>query len=400
MTAARRTRKKRTIVAVTGTRAEFGIMRSLLLRLRDHQAFRLRIVATAGQLRQELGSTWQEIEAHGFTIDAKVPMRVRADDRQAVAETAGYGAMNLAKVVTELGADLVLLTGDRYEALAAAMAAYLQAVPIIHLHGGELTFGAMDDSIRHAITKLAHVHFTSTAVYARRIRQMGEEPWRVHNVGAPSLDGLRDEKPPGNDELAEIIGFDPAEPTVLLTYHPATAADEPPGRTFRTIARALDAFDGHILVTGPNADPGSREILREIGTWSRRNRRVAHVPSLGHRAYLALLARAVAMVGNSSSGIIEAASFRLPVLNIGDRQAGRLRPRNVVDTAASAAAIARGLRRVLSRRFRRSLRGLRNPYGAGRSAGKMLSVLERLPDRSTLLHKEFRDLPVGGRTTV
>ena len=387
------------ILAITGTRAEFGVMLSLLEALRADRRFRLSVMATAGHLMPQLGSTWKEIEQQGFSLVSKVPMKLGDHSPSAIAQAGGQGVRDIARSLRRIQPDLVVLTGDRYETLAAAMAAFLCMIPIVHLHGGEMTIGAMDDSLRHAITKLSHVHFASTRAYGRRLRQLGEEKWRVHVVGAPSLDGLLNKPMLTADELSRRIGLDVSEPTVMVTYHPATLVDEPPGKTFDHIARALERRGINVIVTGPNADPGSGEILAAIRRFTRRYARVRHIPSLGHQAYLSALACMQAMIGNSSSGIIEAASFRLPVVDIGQREGGRVAPANVVNVPPTAAGIEKGLRKVLSAGFYSSLKRLKNPYGDGRSAPRMMKILTYLPPRAVLLAKRFVDyvVPEGCR---
>jgi len=384
--------KRIRVLAITGSRADFGIASSLLHGLRENPKFDLRIVATGGHLVKRLGCTYTEIERAGFDIYAKVKIAPAQDTGQAVAEASGRGMARLAGVIGECQPDVVVLVGDRYETLSAAFAAYLMQVPVAHMHGGELTTGAMDDAIRHAITKLSHIHFVSTKEYGRRVRQMGEEAWRVRVVGAPGLDALRKQGLMSVAELTETLGFDPRSPTVLLTYHPATLSDEPPGPTFDMIAGVLSEFNGHIVITGPNTDPGSGDVLASIDRFVADCECACHIPSLGHKAYMSLMRYARCMVGNSSSGIIEAASFRLPVLNIGERQAGRHHARNVVDVASTQQAVRRGLYKVTSESFRKSLSGLRNPYGQGLAWKKMMAVLEDMPDRRTLLTKDFCDI--------
>ena len=388
----------RHVLAITGSRAEFGIMQSLLAALREAPDFRLSLVVTGGHLVESLGQTWREIEQAGFDIARKIPMAASDGSRASMAETVGQGTAELARAIVEIAPDWVLLVGDRYETFAAAAASYLVHVPVVHLHGGEITRGAIDDALRHAITKLSHVHFASTAEYAARIRQLGEEPWRVHVVGAPGLDAAAEAELLPAGLLAERIGFDPAaEPPAILTYHPATLASEPPGATFALLADALAERHLPVVITGPNTDPGSGAILDEIHRFVQRYPRAVHRPSLGHLGYLSLLNAACCMVGNSSSGIIEAASFKLPVLNVGRRQDGRARGKNVIDAEADGAGIAAGLEKVLDPAFAESLSDLVNPYGEGQAWPKMLAALRQLPDRQTLLVKGFVDTPGGRR---
>jgi UDP-hydrolysing UDP-N-acetyl-D-glucosamine 2-epimerase len=284
---------------------------------------------------------------------------------------------------------MLVLLGDRYETLAAASAALPFNIPIAHIHGGALTEGATDDAIRHAISKMSHLHFVAARAYAQRLRRLGEERWRITVSGAPGLDAVRRLARMSPAELEGDLGVPIGSATLLVTYHPETL--DPDRAHVAELLAALDRIDAPIVITSPNADPGRGAIQRAIETFVRRGPDRVLVANLGQRRYLSLLAAVGAMVGNSSSGIIEAPSFHLPVVNIGGRQRGRLRARNVIDAPARRGDIERAIRRALSPRWRRSLRGLRNPYGDGSAPRRIAAVLARTPLDGRLLVKRFAD---------
>ncbi len=383
------------ILVITGARADFGLLRSLLMLLKENDCFQLNIAATAGHLVSKLGSTYREIIQEGFNLNVKIKMIPKSDSYFETSKAVGVGIQKISSALEQIIPELIILVGDRYETFAAAASAFMMKIPIVHIHGGELSLGSMDDSIRHAITKLSHIHFTSTKEYARRVIQLGEEPWRVHNVGAPALDLIDNVKSIPKSRLESSLQFDLGKPTIILTYHPATMSLKPPGAAFNLIMEALKEFKGNILITGPNADPGRNEIMSAIQDYLSKSENVRHVVSLGQRKYFSLLPLVTCMVGNSSSGLIEAPSFQLPVLNIGERQKGRVRARNVVDVPCDVTEIKKGLKVVLSSRFRKSLEGLKNPYGDGHSAEKMLKYLLNLPDREKLLAKDFHNVIIN-----
>lgn len=379
------------IAVVTVARSDYGIYRPLLRRIDEHPELELQLVAGGMHFSAEHGSTIEEIEADGRPVAARVEAFPRGDDPLAIADAVGAGVAGFAAAYARLRPDLVVVLGDRYEMLAAAVAALPLVLPLAHLHGGESSEGAIDESIRHAITKLAHVHFPATELYARRIVQMGEAPWRVHAVGAPGLDAIAELEPLTREELEARAGVRLGERTLLATYHPVTLAWERVEEHARAFLDALDRAGFDVLFTAPNADTANRTVSRLLEEYVAAHPGSALVANLGSRAYLSALRHVRALVGNSSSGIIEAASFGLPVVNVGRRQEGRLRAANVLDAPDDAEAILAAIRRATSDEFRASLAGLENPYGDGRASERIVDVLASLALDERLLHKRFHD---------
>lgn len=346
--------QKRKICFVTGTRADYGIMSRLMRAVADDSRAELQIIATNMHLSPEFGLTWREIEADGFSIDRKVEMLLSADTPSATVKSMGLAQIGLADAFSELCPDLVVILGDRYEMLAAASAALIFGIPVAHLHGGEITEGAYDDSIRHAVTKLSYLHFTSTEEYRARVIRMGEEPSRVICSGALGVDNILSEPVMPLSELSESLGFDLGPSFLLVTFHPVTREPGQAGAQMQALLDALSAVCGthRILFTMPNSDAGGRLISSMVSRWvSEHPGEAIAVKSLGKKRYYSALAHCAAVVGNSSSGLIEAPSFRKPTLNIGNRQKGRTAGNTVVSCPADADSVSAGLARVLSPEF-------------------------------------------------
>ena len=382
----------RRIAVVSVARSDYGIYRPLLRRIAASETLELMLVAGGMHLASEFGNTVREIEVDGFTVAARVPMTPARDDPESIARAMGLGADRFARVYRDLAPDLIVVLGDRYEMHAAAVAAVPFLIPIAHIAGGALSAGAIDDGFRHSMTKLAQVHFVETEVYRQRVVQMGEEPWRVHLTGALNLDNLQDFTPLPTAELNRRFGLalDPADPPFLVTFHPVTREYEETDRYMSDLLAALGQSGRPVVFTHPNADTGGRAIIEMIEAFVRETPRAASVPHLGTFGYFSLMSHSAAMVGNSSSGIVEAASFRLAVVNIGARQAGRLVPANVIHCAPERDGIARALTRATSAEFRAGLQGLVNPYGDGRAAPRMVDMLESLDlDDPRLIQKQF-----------
>jgi UDP-N-acetylglucosamine 2-epimerase (non-hydrolysing)/GDP/UDP-N,N'-diacetylbacillosamine 2-epimerase (hydrolysing) len=358
--------KQRKICVVTGTRAEYGIMSSLMRRLSDDPRVQLQIIATNMHLSPEFGMTVREIEADGFTVDCKVEMLLSSDSAAGTVKSMGVELIGLADAYEQLQPDLLLILGDRYEMLAAASAATIFGIPVAHLYGGEITEGAYDDSIRHAITKLSYLHFTSTEEYRQNVIQMGEAPERVMWVGALGADNISRDQTMALSELEQSLDFELGDDFLLVTFHPVTKEPGSAERQSQALLQALSTVvDRHrVLITLPNSDTDGRVIARQIREWVAQNAdRAIAVTSLGRRRYYAALQHCAAVVGNSSSGLCEAPSFGKPTLNIGNRQKGRTRGNTVTDCAATLADIEAGLQRVLSAEVRSDARlhGV-NPY--------------------------------------
>ncbi len=358
--------KQRKICVVTGTRAEYGIMSSLMRRLSDDPRVQLQIIATNMHLSPEFGMTIREIEADGFTVDRKVEMLLSSDSAAGTVKSMGVELIGLADAYEQLQPDLLVILGDRYEMLAAASAATIFGIPVAHLYGGEITEGAYDDSIRHAITKLSYLHFTSTEEYRQNVIQMGEAPERVMWVGALGADNISREQTMTLSELEQSLDFELGDDFLLVTFHPVTKEPGSAEQQSQALLQALyTVVDRHrVLITLPNSDTDGRVIARQIREWVAQNAdRAIAVTSLGRRRYYAALQHCAAVVGNSSSGLCEAPSFGKPTLNIGNRQKGRTRGNTVTDCAATLADIEAGLQRVLSAEVRSDARlnGV-NPY--------------------------------------
>lgn len=381
----------RRIAVFTGTRAEYGLLYWLMKGIQDDPELELQVIVGGMHLSPEFGETWKQIEADGFPIAAKVEMLLSSDTAVGVVKSMGLGSIGLADALDRLAPDTLVILGDRFEALAAAQAALVMGVPIAHLHGGELTTGAYDDAIRHAITKMASLHFVAAEPYRRRVIQMGEDPGRVFNVGALGLDHVTRTPRLTKAELARSLDFDLDKPLLLVTYHPVTLADEPPRETFEFLLEALDDFPGYsVILTYPNADNGGREMIPLLEAYATRwPDRVLAVKSLGTTRYLSAVALAAAVVGNSSSGLIEAPAFGVPTVNIGQRQEGRLAADSVLHCDANARSIRRAMQEALNPSFQKRCKNVRNPYGSGNAAGQITKVLADAP-MST--EKHFYDL--------
>ena len=368
----------RKICLVTGSRAEYGHLRWLAQEIADDPDLRLQWLVTGSHLMERFGLTHQEIEDDGFVIDVKVEMPLDDDSAGAIVRSLGEGVIGMSDALERLTPDIVVILGDRYEMLGAASAALLLGLPIAHVHGGEVTEGAFDDAIRHAITKMAHLHFVATETYRRRVIQLGEQPDRVHHVGAPGLDNIDNLDLLDLGSLEELLGFRLGAGYFLVTYHPVTLRSGDPAAPAREMLAALDAFpERNILFTGVNADPGHDAIAGAIGDYARANPERALVrASLCETAYLSAMKHAAAVIGNSSSGVIEAPALRTPTVNIGDRQKGRLSAPSVIDCEETAASIRQAIERALEPSFTKALKNMISPYGAAGASTKIKKLLK------------------------
>lgn len=383
----------RTIGVVTGSRSDYGSVRPILRKIQENAALRLHLFVTGMHLAPEFGRTVQIIEAEGFAIGDRIEMLLSSDTPAGIATSMGVGVAGFAQAYARVRPDLVVVMGDRFEMLAAALAALPFTMPVAHVHGGELTQGAMDDALRHALTKLSHLHFAATDEAARRIIQMGEEPWRVTVSGAPSLDTLSTVIPLEPHALAQEYGLQLAEAPLLVTYHPVTLEHEQTEWQVNELLEALQACGRPLVFTAPNADTSGRVIMQRLQAFVARVPSARLIPNLGTVGYVTLMQHAAAMVGNSSSGLIEAPSFGLPVVNIGTRQQGRLRAENVIDVGYRREEILEGIRRAVAPAFRAQLRGRANPYGDGHAADVIVRRLQEVSLDQNLIMKRFADAP-------
>lgn len=367
----------RRIAFFTSTRAEYGLLRPLMAEVASRPGLALQVIVSGTHLSETHGATWREIVADGFTIDARVEMTVILDDAESVAQSAAQVLSGVATAMARLEPDVLVLLGDRYELLAAAQAAVLSRVPIAHVHGGESTEGAIDESIRHAITKLSYWHFAAAEPYADRIRQMGEASDRVWNVGAPAMDNIAALNPVPKDVLEAFLGLPLGTPTFLVTYHPVTLEGDGGLGAMQALLAALDICGGSIVITGANADPGSSAIRASLQKFAddRRNR-VVLVESLGARRYLSLMKYVDVVVGNSSSGLLEAPVVGVPTVDIGPRQKGRLRAPSVIHCGESVAEIRQALDTALSAGHRAIAARHESPYGQPGASRRIVNQIE------------------------
>jgi len=387
---------RRRVAVVTGSRADYGLLYWILKDLQASADVELQLCVTGAHLVPQFGHTVDAIRADGMAIAAEVPSFVSGDTPEAVTHSIARGVSGFGDALSRLKPDVLLLMADRYEIFAAAAAAVALRVPIAHLSGGESTEGLFDDQLRHAITKMAHLHFASMELYGERIVRMGELPQHVFAVGEPGLDHCQRTPLLDLEATSVAVGLDLARPTAVVTFHPVTLEPEHTARYVNELLRALAGVpELQLVLSYPGADPGSQIISEAFETLvAGRPGAVLH-KSLGTLRYLSLLRHARLMVGNSSSGLVEAPSFELPVLNIGSRQRGRVRAANVLDVDCRADAIRAGVRRLLEPEFREALRGLRNPYGDGRTSERVVRILTTC-DLADLRYKPFYDGPGKG----
>lgn len=385
----------RKICVITGTRAEFGLLSGLMRLIQQSDLTQLQVIATNMHLSPRYGNTYKEIEEAGFAIDYKVPI---LDD--AAADNANETLLAMSRAITgfaeaynALQPDLIVVLGDRFEILAAVESALIKQIPVAHIHGGELTLGAYDDAIRHSITKMSHLHFTSTEQYRHRVIQLGEQPERVWYVGALGVENIKRIPLLSKEEIEQNLNFEINNQTILVTYHPVTLADHDGKEDIDAFLSALDEFpDMRVIFTMPNSDNGSNVIREAIENYVARNgaRTCAHT-SLGVRRYLSVMKYCTAVVGNSSSGILETPSFHIPTLDIGSRQGGRMAAESVWHCGTDKQSIVDGLKHILSDEFRHIAAAASNPYEKEGTAENIFNVISTYPLEG-ITQKHFYDL--------
>lgn len=382
----------RIVSVVTVARSDFGIYLPVLRRIEEDPALKLCLIVAGMHMMEEYGATVNDIIKEGFEIDTRVVLPLRKDSPEGIAESVASAVKAFAGSYANNRPDILLVLGDRFEMHAAALAALPFKIPVAHIHGGELTRGAIDDSLRHSITKLSHLHFVAAEDYGRRVRQLGEEPWRVIFSGAPALDSIKTMKFLTREELARKFNFPLAEPCLLATYHPVTLEYEETQWQVGELLGALAAVNKPVVFTAPNADTNNRLVGRMIQTFVKdRPKRARFVANFGPDFYFSMLNTSLAMVGNSSSGLIEAPSFELPVVNIGTRQEGRLRAKNVIDIGYPKGEIVAAINKALSQEFQSGLKGMKNPYGEGNAAEIIVRHLKEVRLDKELIFKKFYD---------
>ncbi len=382
----------RKICVVTGTRAEYGLLRLVMEGIRQTPGLELQLVATGMHLSPEFGLTYREIEADGFQIDCKVEMLLSSDTAVGLAKSMGLGLIGFGEALQQLQPDLMLVLGDRFEIFSAAAAALVARIPVAHLHGGETTEGAFDEAFRHSITKMSHLHFVAAEQYRKRVIQLGEHPDRVFLVGGLGVDNIKKLTLLDRQELEVSLGFELGPKNLLVTFHPVTLENASSAGQMAELFAALETLENtHLIFTMPNADTGGRELINMIERFVAKHAHARFYASLGQLRYFSCIRHVDGVVGNSSSGLLEVPSFEKGTINIGDRQRGRLKAASVIDCAPDRDSITVALQQLYSPTFQAMLKSVRNPYGEGGASEKIVQILKEYPFESTL-KKSFHDL--------
>lgn len=383
---------QRKICVVTGTRAEYGLLRHLMKSIQEADRFALQVIATGMHLSEKFGFTYRDIEEDGFAIDRKIDLNLVSDTPVGISQSTALGVTGFAAAFDALAPDLVLVLGDRYEILSAAIAAVFARIPIAHLHGGELTEGVIDESIRHAVTKFSHLHFVANEEYRNRVIQLGEKPSTVFNVGGLGVDAIKRLTLLGRGELETSLGIKFKKKNLLITFHPVTLEKNTSRLHMSEVLDAVSGLEDTLLIfTMPNADTDGRVLFEMIEDFVSRNDHACVFTSLGQLRYLSCIAQVDAVVGNSSSGLAEVPSFKKATINIGDRQKGRMQAASVVNCLPKSSDIRQAISGIYDAAFQNKLAAVVNPYGDGGAVERIMKVLDET-SFDGLIHKEFYDL--------
>jgi GDP/UDP-N,N'-diacetylbacillosamine 2-epimerase (hydrolysing) len=384
---------KRKICIITGTRAEYGLLRWVMQGIKDDDELTLQIIATGMHLSPEFGLTYREIEHDGFLIDRKVEMLTSSDTSVGIAKSMGLGLIGFADVLNELKPDLIIVLGDRFETFAAVSAALVACIPIAHLHGGEVTEGAFDEALRHSITKMSHLHFVATEEYRQRVIQLGEQPERVFTVGGLGVDNIKCLKLLNRATLETSLELKLSKKNLLITFHPVTLENATATDQMNELLAALSELkETQLIFTLPNADTDGRELIKMVKKFVAQNTNAHAYTSLGQLRYLSCILHLDGVIGNSSSGILEVPSFNKGTINIGDRQRGRLQAASVINCKPNKESIMAALNKLYSVDFQDSLSTIQNPYGDGGASEKIVEVIKYHRDDG-IIKKIFYDLP-------
>ena len=381
------------IAVFTGTRAEYGLLYGILKKIEADPDLCLQLFAGGMHLSQKFGMTINQIIEDGFEITETLDFLLSSDSAVAISQSMALAQIGAAKAFERHKPDAVIILGDRFEALAVAQAAMIACVPIFHIHGGEKTEGLIDEAIRHAITKMSHLHFTSTETYRTRVIQLGEQPERVFNTGAPGLDNIRQLSLLSREEVSEKLGLTAEKPYFFVTFHPVTLQEDGGVHAFQNLLSVLEKYtDYDVIISFPNADAMGQRLIDMIESFVTNNAERAHIfPSLGQLLYLSTIQHCACVIGNSSSGLIEAPSLHVPTINIGDRQKGRIAPPSVISCGDGKEDIAQAIEQSLSKEHKEICADMINPYGDGHAAEKIIEVIKSAT-YGDLLQKEFYDL--------
>ncbi|MCH9023424.1 MAG: UDP-N-acetylglucosamine 2-epimerase (hydrolyzing), partial [Planctomycetes bacterium] len=379
-----------TIGVVTVGLSDYSVLLPVLRQIQDDPDLKLYLMLAGAHLSPEFGLTVEAIEADGFRIDERVSMLLSSDTPEGIAKSMGLGTMGFAQSFARFRPDILVVLGDRFEMYTAALAALPFKIPVAHIHGGEITQGAIDDALRHSMTKLSHLHFVSAPEYGERVRQLGEEPWRITISGAPSLDNIRSVQLLEAEELESRYGIDLKSEPLLVTYHPVTLEFEvSPEQQISNIFEAIRPYGYQLVITSPNIDTDREKILSLIKEEVNGNPEMFFFDSLGSKTYHNLIPECEFVIGNSSSGLTEVPFFRLPTLNVGDRQNGRIRHKSVIDTDYSVDHIKKGIEMTMSKDFRKSLKEMRFKFGDGHAAEKMVDIISKVSIDQKLMRKKL-----------
>jgi GDP/UDP-N,N'-diacetylbacillosamine 2-epimerase (hydrolysing) len=382
----------RKICVISGTRADYGLVRWVMQGIKDDPELKLQVIATGMHLSPEFGLTYREIEEDGFHIDRKVEMLTSSDTAVGIAKSMGLGLIGFADALNDLKPDLIVVLGDRFEVFSAVSAALVARIPVAHLHGGETTEGAFDEALRHSITKMSHLHFVAAEEYRQRVIQLGEQPDRVFLVGGLGIDGIKRLKLLDRAELEGSLGFKLGQKNLLITFHPVTLEDSTAGNQMTELLAALASLDDtQLIFTMPNADTDGRALIRMVEQFVVRHANARAFSSLGQLRYLSCMSHVDGVVGNSSSGLAEAPSFKKATINIGDRQRGRLQASSVINSRPRRAEIAAAIKKLYSAEFQSILAGVISPYGTGGASEKVLDTIKNFSIEG-FAKKAFYDL--------
>ena len=381
------------VCVISGTRAEYSLLRGVMEGIRESSVLELQLVVTGAHLSPEFGLTAQVIEADKFQIDRRVEMLLSSDTAVGITKSMGLGIVSFADALADLKPNLILLLGDRYEIFAAAAAALIARIPVAHLQGGEKTIGAFDEAIRHSITKMSHLHFVASEDYRKRVIQLGEDPKKVFNVGGLGVDSILRTSLLSRDELETSLGFKLLERNLLITFHPVTLENNTSAQQMNELLEALASlYNTSLVFTMPNADTDGRALAKKILGFCSKHDHAHFYTSLGQIKYFSCVHHFDGVIGNSSSGLTEVPSFKKGTVNIGDRQLGRLMAGSVINCAPERSSIVSALTRLFSADFREELKTVKNPYGNGGASDEIVKILER-ESFDDLLKKEFFDIP-------